>query len=127
MPMDHEIFEVENRIALRKVKLDHALHALGRGAKRAVTSPIGLLGAGALGFLVAGGARRRQGGGESTKAKAAKATGIAGLLMSAAMWFIREQYGSPVEIAQLILSKVKKRGPGAVPSHPGDSRAAQLH
>jgi hypothetical protein len=43
------------------------------------------------------------------------------------MWFIREQYGSPVEIAQLILSKVKKRGTAAVPSRPGDSRAAQLH
>jgi hypothetical protein len=126
MHIDHEIFEVENRIVVRKVKLDHALHAVGRGAKRGITSPIGLIGAGALGFLLAGGVRRRQGG-ESTTAKAAKATGIAGLLMSAAMWFIREQYGSPLEIAQLILAKVKKRGSAAVPSHPGDSRAAQLH
>lgn len=126
MHIDHDIFEVEHRIAVRKVKLDHALHAVGRGTRRAVTSPLGLIGAAALGFVLAGGVRRRQGG-ESAKAKAAKATGIAGLLMSAGMWFIREQFGSPMQIAQLLLSKVKKGSTPAVPSRRSDSRAAQVH
>jgi len=123
---DPDLFEAEQRIAQRKINFEIAMRAAGRGVLRSVTSPAGLLSAGVLGFLIAGGAKRRQSGSSDT-AKAAKATGIAGVLMTGLMWFVREQFGSPVQIAQTLLAKVKARRSSVPQSPRSDSRSAQIH
>ena len=114
IPPDKEIYEVEERIARRRHNVEYVARESGRRAFIALTSPGALIGAAILGFLAGGGVgkkkvhyveRRR----EDNKAKAAKATGIAGVLMSGAMFFVRQQFGSPVGLAQFILSKVQSR------------------
>ena len=59
-------------------------------------------------------ARRRQkpaqpGRRKSDHLKAAKATGLAGMLLPAAMWIVRAQWGSPVRAAQALLGKVSPK------------------
>jgi len=86
IPPDHEIFEVEQRLALRRTQLKrHASDASTR-ALQALTSPVALIAAAGLGFLAANSfARRRREPPhperrKSDHTKAAKATGLAGLL-----------------------------------------------
>ena len=43
--------------------------------------------------------------------KAAKATGFAGVALSAAMWLVRAQWGSPAKLAQVLLEKFQKQAP----------------
>lgn len=115
IPPDHEIFEVEARIAARRSRVRQQGAAAGRRAMQMLSSPAALIGAAALGFLVAGGLggrdrepphpERRK----SDHTKAAKATGIAGVLMTGAMWIIKARYGSPVQLAQVLLEKFQKR------------------
>jgi hypothetical protein len=114
IPPDHEIYEVEQRIAARRSRVRQEAAAAGRRTMQKLSSPVALIGAAALGFLVAGGLGRdrepphpeRR---KSDHVKAAKATGIAGVLMTGAMWIIKAQYGSPVQLAQVLLEKFQKR------------------
>ena len=46
---------------------------------------------------------------KSDHAKAAKATGLAGILTTGAMWVIKAKYGSPVNAAQVLLQKFSSR------------------
>lgn len=128
IPPDQEIFEVEQRLALRRTQLKrHASDASTR-ALQALTSPVALIAAAGLGFLAANSfARRRREPPhperrKSDHTKAAKATGLAGLLTTGAMWFIRAQYGSPVKAAQTLLQKFQRRK--APTSSQGDGAAA---
>jgi hypothetical protein len=114
--LDHEIEDVEKRLAHRRQVLDATAHEALRvtkvKAKSTLSSPAVLIGAVALGFLAGGGLggrskshykeRRKQ------ETQAAKKTGIAGVLMTGAMWLIKSQLGNPAAIAQLILSRLKK-------------------
>ena len=59
IPPDQEIYEVEKRIAERRHRVEAAARASARQAMRALTSPWALVGAVAIGFLVAGGVRRK--------------------------------------------------------------------
>lgn len=115
IPPDQEIFEVEQRLALRRTQLRRHASEAGARAMQALTSPVALIAAAGLGFLAASTFARRHREPphperrKSDHTKAAKATGIAGLLTTGAMWFIRAQYGSPVKAAHLLLEKFQRR------------------
>jgi len=126
IPPDQEIFEVEKRIALRRAQLKrHAGDARAR-ATRSLASPIALVAAAGIGFVLANSfARRRKEPPhperrKSDHLKAAKATGFAGLLSTGAMWLIKAKYGSPVNAAQALLQKFSGRK--APTSARGDKR-----
>ena len=124
IPPDQEIYEVEQRIAMRRGQVARNARVAKDRAVQKLASPVALIAAAALGFVVAGFARKRKvpehpQRRKSDHTKAAKATGLAGLLMPVAMWMIRAQWGSPVQAAQFFLEKYQKRSqrkPAAVPS-----------
>jgi hypothetical protein len=114
--IDAEIYEVEQRLHLREASIKRDTRELKTRSVKALMSPVSIVGAVALGFLVAGGMGRRR-----AKAKApavseetkqqTKGFAVGGLLMTAATWFIRNQFGGPVGLAQYVVSKVgKNRG-----------------
>ena len=128
IPPDQEIFEVERRIALRRAQLKrHAGEAKAR-TTRALASPVALLVAAGAGFVLANkfASRRREPPHperrKSDHTKAAKATGLAGLLTTGLMWYVRAQYGSPVRAAQALLQKFSSRKTST--SAPSDVRRA---
>lgn len=112
IPPDREIFEIEQRIALRREQLRRAARQTEERALQVLASPAALIGAVALGFVVGGGVGKRQKhpvDRRKNSARAAKATGIAGVLMTGAMWLVRSQFGSPLQLAQFVLSKFSSR------------------
>jgi hypothetical protein len=121
IPPDNEIFEVESRIAARRAQVKKRANDAGRRALQTLASPGALIAAAALGFVAARAVSRHQEKPphperrKSDHLKAAKATGIVGLLMPAAMWFVRAQWGSPVRAAQLILEKIGSKKAAASP------------
>jgi hypothetical protein len=121
IPPDQEIFEVESRIAARRAQVKKFRREAGARALQALASPAALIGAAALGFFAASAfARRRQKPQhperrKSDHLKAAKATGIAGMVLPAAMWLVRAQWGSPVRAAQVLLDKMAKQKPALSP------------
>jgi hypothetical protein len=127
IPPDKEIFEVEQRIALRRAQFVRHSREAGRRALQALASPLALAAAAALGFVAAGGFSRKPKEPphperrKSDHTKAAKATGLAGVLLPAAMWFVRAQWGSPVQLARVMLEKFQRKKPR--PSPAGDIRA----
>src|SRR5258705_24298 len=83
--------------------------APGRRAVRSLVSPAGLLGAAALGFLaVTGVTRRHQYQPAPVAARRGKLAGIMSVVASAAFALLRAQFGSPAQMAQLVLSKLKR-------------------
>lgn len=125
IPPDQEIYEVEQRIAMRRAQVARNSKEVSHRAKQKLASPLALIAAAGLGFvLVRGVAKKRQEPEhpqrrQSDHTKAAKATGLAGLIMPIAMWMIRARWGSPVQAAQFFLQKYQKRSerkPRAVPS-----------
>jgi hypothetical protein len=117
IPPDQEIFEVESRIASRRAQVKRHGREAGARALQALSSPMALAGAAALGFFAAAAvARRRQRPKHperrrSDHVKAAKATGFAGALLSAALWLVRAQWGSPIRAAQVLVERFKKPSP----------------
>ena len=115
IPPDQEIYEVEQRIALRRSQVVRHSKEAGRRSLQALASPAALIGAAALGFFAATAVAKRQQKPKhperrkSDHTKAAKATGLAGILLPAAMWFVRAQWGSPVAAAQAVLGKFQGR------------------
>ena len=115
IPPDQEIYEVEQRIALRRSQVKRHAREAGQRAMQKLSSPAALGAAALLGFLAAARFTRREKKPEhperrkSDHTKAAKATGLAGLLTTAAMWYVRAQYGSPVQLAQSLLKKYQSR------------------
>lgn len=137
--LDQDIEEIEQRIARRRLEIEQTARETGQLAMRKLSSPAVLLGVAALGFLAGGGVRRREpkrypDRRKTAQAAAAKKTGVAGLLMTGAMWLIKSQLGSPAAIAQL-LSRLKSAVPqqrGSQRAQPmwsprGDSRTAQTY
>jgi hypothetical protein len=114
--IDAEIFEVEQRLHLREASLKrNATQAKTRGIK-AMMSPVSIVAAVALGFLVAGGVGRRKRKNEPAVSQETKEQtkgfAVGGLLMTAVTWFIKNQFGGPVGLAQFVLSKIRKDQPG---------------
>jgi len=113
--IDAEIFEIERRLHAREASIQHEARELRRRGARALMSPVTIVGAVALGFLVAGTAARRRAR-EPLKYRdrrrqpkeQTKGLALGGLAMTAATWFIRNQFGGPAGLAQFVLSKVRK-------------------
>ena len=129
--LDDEIYEVEERLARRRAELPRVARATGKSALHALASPAGLAAAAALGFLAGGGLRRKNG-----RARAEprwvkvdpqpqrKGIAIGSVAMSAAIGLIKAQFGSPLEMAQVVLAKIQsRRKPQAVPASPRRPRA----
>jgi len=101
----------------------------GTRAMQTLTSPVALIGAAALGFFVAGGLSKKKKEPahperrKSDHMKAAKATGIVGVLTPLLMWAIKAQWGSPVNFAMSMYEKYQKRRSMASPA--SDTRAAR--
>jgi hypothetical protein len=112
IPPDQEIYEVEKRIADRRHRVEAAARTAGRQALRTLGSPWVLAGAAVLGFLAAGGIKRKHehSGPAVSRETKEKAKGgvIASLGMAALTWFIKAQFGSPVAMAQYFLAKLRK-------------------
>jgi len=112
--IDAEIEQVEQRLAMRKVALAHTAGLTRRRAAKAMVSPLALVGAVGVGFLVAGGlARRKRKPAAPVLAQDTKEQGkgfaLGTLAMTGATWFIRSQFGGPVGLAQFVLSKLRQR------------------
>jgi hypothetical protein len=124
IPPDQEIFEVEQRIALRRKQLGRHTREASRRTMQALASPVALIAAAGLGFLLAGGFSKKRKEPphperrKSDHTKAAKATGLVGILTPLAMWFIRAQYGSPFAMAQSFLAKYQNRSKPAPATPP---------
>lgn len=127
IPPDQEIYEVEQRIAMRRAQVARNSKEVGNRAVQKLASPVALIAAAGLGFVFVRGVAKKRKEREHPKrrqsdhTKAAKVTGLAGLLMPFAMWLIRAQWGSPVQAAQFFLEKYQKRSerkPAAVPPVP---------
>lgn len=121
IPPDQEIYEVEKRIAERRTRVEAAFKATGRQTLRALSSPWALGGAALAGFLLAGGLRhmrRRDLHVDASTRKAAKASTISSIAMAAATWFIKSQFGSPVDMARFFIDKVKSRKMAKRPAKP---------
>lgn len=118
IPPDQEIYEIEKRIADRRQRVEAAFKATGRQAVRALSSPWALGAAALGGFLLAGGLRairHRETHADPGTKKAAKASAISSIAMAAATWFIKSQFGSPVDMARFFIDKVKSRKQAAPP------------
>jgi hypothetical protein len=114
--LDKEIQDLEHRLAQRKLKVELLARASGRRAVRSLVSPAGLIGAAALGFLAVTGVTRRQHyrPAPALATRQGKLAGLMGLAASAAFALLRAQFGSPAQMAQLVLSKLKKTSPGVM-------------
>ena len=108
MNLDSEIQDLEHRLAQRKLKVELLARATQRRAVRSIVSPVGLLGVAALGFLAVVGATRRRHYPPDHPARSGRLVGITGIVASAAFGLLQAQFGSPTQIAQLVLSKLKK-------------------
>jgi hypothetical protein len=128
IPPDQEIYEVERRIAERRHRVEAVARATAQQTMKALTSPLALIGAAALGFFVAARFQRRNprvGGGVSKQTKEkAKAGAIASVGMAALTWLIKSQFGSPMAMAQFFASKIRKQPPEPVRASPRGDRAA---
>src|SRR5256885_16375862 len=98
IPPDQEIYEVEQRIAERRHRVEAVARQSADAAMKALTSPWALASAAALGFLIASRMQQRHEHGPAvsrgTKEKA-KGGAIASMAMAAATWLIKSQFGSP--------------------------------
>src|SRR5512138_2783721 len=114
LKLDDEILQVEHRIVGRKDQLSSVGRATARRTMEGLASPVTLAGALALGFAVGGGLGRRREKPPQRRAddrtSKAKVSGIAGLALSGAMWFVKQQFGGPVGLAQFLSEKFRKRG-----------------
>ncbi len=123
MHRDPDIEEVEARITRRRHDLNRVTHETGHRAIKALASPGALVGAAVVGFLAGGGIGRRPhplkraGRRRSDPAgtRAAK-TGIAGALMTGAMWLVRARFGSGAGLARYVVSRLPSRRPEATSS-----------
>jgi hypothetical protein len=111
---DQEIYEVEKRIAERRHRVETTARQTGRATLRALTSPVALVGAAVVGFLIAGGWERKQRSKPErhmsySDKKAAKASVWSGLGMTALTWFIKSQFGGPVDMAKFFVGKIRSR------------------
>ena len=125
---DQEIYEVEKRIADRRHRVETAARQTGRATLRALTSPAALAGAAVVGFLLAGGWQRSHRAKPEhhmsySDKKAAKASVWSGLGMTALTWFIKSQFGGPVDMAKYFLGKMKsQKEPAPVVTSPRRDR-----
>ena len=111
--LDDEIYEVEQRLSRRREALPRVARATGRSAMHKLASPAGLAAAAALGFLAGGGFGRHKNHHakpvvERRKQKEqTKGIALGSLAMSAVIALIKAQFGTPAEMARVLLRKVQ--------------------
>ena len=121
--IDKEIFELESRLHLREARIRQTAREAKARTLKALASPVSLVGAVALGFVVSTtlGRRKARGPAVSQQTKEqGKGFALGTLLMTAATWFVRSQFGGPVGLAQYVIGKVKNRNQ-PVKSHPASA------
>lgn len=114
--IDAEILEVERRLHAREAAIRREGRELRQRGARALLSPVSIVAAIALGFVVAGTAARRRAR-EPLKYRdrrrqpkeQSKGLALGGLAMTAATWFVKNQFGGPVGLAQFVASKIRKK------------------
>ena len=114
--IDAEILEVERRLHEREAAIRRESRELRRRGARALMSPVTIVGALALGFVVAGTAARRRAR-EPLKYRdrrrqpkeQSKGLALGGLAMTAATWLVKNKFGGPVGLAQFVASKIRKK------------------
>jgi hypothetical protein len=111
--IDKEILEIEQRLHQRESRIKLEARQVKQRTLKALVSPASIAGAVALGFFVAGRvgrrkARQSQPVTQQTKEQT-KGFALGGLLMTATMWVVKQQFGGPVGLAHFIISKIKNR------------------
>jgi hypothetical protein len=114
--IDAEIFEVERRLHEREAAIRRESRELRQRGARALMSPVTIVGALALGFVVAGAAARRRAR-EPLKyrdrrrqpTEQSKGLALGGLAMTAVTWLVKNQFGGPMGLAQFVASKIRKK------------------
>jgi hypothetical protein len=118
--IEHEITQVEQRLAQRRLKVELLARATGRRAVHSLVSPAGLLGAATLGFIaVAGVLRRPRHQVVQKSGKGGILGSLAGLAATVGFQLLRAQFGSPAQMAQKLAAMWKSK------SLRGDIRQAQ--
>jgi len=124
MSRDPDIEQVEARIMHRRHEMNRVTHETGHRAMKVLASPGALVGAAVVGFLAGGGIARRphpsaarsgRRRSDPAGARAAK-TGVAGALMTGAMWLVRARFGSGAGLAKYVVSRLPTRRPEATSS-----------
>jgi len=112
--IDREIFEVEQRLHMREALIKQTARDARTRSLKALASPASLVGAVALGFLVAARVGRRRAGAPAVSRETkerGKGFALGTLAMTGATWFIRSQFGGPVGLAQFVLARIRNRKP----------------
>jgi hypothetical protein len=112
--IDAEILEVEQRLHEREAAIKREARELKTRSAKALMSPVTIVAALALGFVAAGSAARRRARAplhyrdrrKQTKEQS-KGLAVGGLLMTAATWLMKNQFGGPVGLARFVASKVR--------------------
>ena len=108
--LDDQIADVETRIARRRMSVELTTRAVWHRTVAKFTSPAGLFGAAALGFVtVAALFRRRPKIVERRRGMRAgsKWGSLLGLAASGAFTLLKSQYGGPVQMAQKVAEQVR--------------------
>jgi hypothetical protein len=117
MHRDPDIEDVEARIMRRRHEMNRVTHETGHRAMKALASPGALVGAAVVGFLAGGGIGRRPHlkAGRSGRrrsdpvSRTAAKTGVAGALMTGAMWLVRARFGSGAGLAKYLMARLPSR------------------
>jgi hypothetical protein len=122
MQIDRELHETEVRVARRRRRLEYTAHAAKERAVRTILSPAGILGAAGIGLLATVGLLRKRSEPRYVyRKRPGKLAALGGVLgsaaASAAFALLRAQFGSPAQMAQLVLARLKKS-----PSHAAHGR-----
>ncbi|HEV8110838.1 MAG TPA: hypothetical protein VGP97_25265 [Burkholderiales bacterium] len=114
--IDAEILEVERRLHAREAAIRREGRELRQRGARALLSPVSIVAAIALGFVVAGTAARRRAreplkyrDRRTQPKEQSKGLALGGLAMTAATWFVKNQFGGPAGLAQFVASKIRKK------------------
>ena len=112
--IDAEIFELEQRLHGHEFAIKRDARELKSRTGRALMSPVSIVAAVALGFLVAGrvGLRKARAGAPAVSRETkeqSKGFALGGVLMAAATWFIKSEFGGPVGLAKFVVSKVRQK------------------
>ena len=120
MQIDSEIRDIEVRLARRRHRLEYTARAAKHRAAQTIFSPAGILGAAGIGLLAAVGLLRKRSAPRYAYShrRPGKLAGLAGVVASIALALLRAQFGSPAQMAQLVLARLKKAPPHAAHGRP---------
>jgi hypothetical protein len=108
--IDDEIYALEQRIARRRRSVEYTARTAKNTAMRKLVSPLGLISAAGIGLVATLGLMRRKTvhHAPARAGKAGRLAGVASVLASVAFSVLRAQFGSPTQIAQMLLAKFHK-------------------